>query len=58
MFVCVALPGLFAYVRDCGVCVLRMRLWAVCKHCVMLYGVLLEWCFVFVIYVYVCFVCD
>ena len=54
VFVCVALPGVFAYVRDCGVCVLRMCLWVVCKYCVVLYGVLLEWCCVLVIYVYVC----
>ena len=24
VFVCVALPGVFVYVRDCGVCVLRV----------------------------------
>ena len=44
MFVCVALPGVFVYVCDCGVCVLRMCLWVVCKSCVMLYGVWLECC--------------
>ena len=44
MFVCVALPGVFVYVRDCGVCVLLMCVSADCKHGVMLYGVLLEWC--------------
>ena len=58
VFVCVVLPGVLAYVRDSGVCGLRMRLWVVCKSCVMLYGVLLEWWLGFVSYVYVCFVCD
>ena len=58
MFVCVALPGVFVHVHDCGACVLRVCLWVVCKCCVMLYGVLLEWCFVLMIDVYVCFVCD
>ena len=41
MFVCVALPGVFAYVRDCGVCVLRMCLWVACGLlCGVVYGFL------------------
>ena len=41
---CVVLSGGFAYVCDCGVCMLRMGLCAVCEDSVMSYGVLLEWC--------------
>ena len=44
VFVCVALPGVSVHVRDCGVCVLRVCLCVVCKDCVVLYGVLFEWC--------------
>ena len=44
MLECVTLSGVFVYVCDCGVCELRMCLSVVCQDCVMLYGVLLEWC--------------
>ena len=44
VFVCVVLSGVFAYVCECGVCGLRMCLCVVCEDCVMLYGVLFEWC--------------
>ena len=42
VFVCVVLSGAFAYVCECGVCVLRVCV--VCEDCVTLYGVLFEWC--------------
>ena len=44
VFMCVVLSGVFVYTCDCDVCMLRMGLCAVCEDCVMLYGVLLEWC--------------
>ena len=44
VFMCLVLSGVFVYVCDCGVCKLRTGLCAVCEDCVMLYGVLLEWC--------------
>ena len=44
MFVRVVLSGVFVYVCGCAVCDLRMCLCVVCEACVMLYGVLLEWC--------------
>ena len=42
---CVVLSGVFAYVCEYGICVLRVCLCVVCEDCVILYGVLLlEWC--------------
>ena len=52
--VCCFVSGVFVYVCDCGVCGLRLWLCVVCEDCVMVYGMLLEWCVCFLINVYVC----